>query len=435
MVIESAGAALKAGVAKVDITPPAGQRMWGYAARKGPAEGVLDPLWARVLVLEAGEKRLALVALDLGRPFGPASLARLRESVNKSSGISYVLVAASHTHSGPVIKDEYPPGSTPLWESIAVEKIAQAIDTAHERAEPARLGTGYGTAYVAHNRRRVNPDGTITWFDRNLTRVPTSPVDPTVSVLRVDASKGRPLAILVNYACHPVIFGPDNLNFSADYPAVMTRRVEQTMGGQAVCFFLQGAPADLNPYYAATPLEEDAGRWREWTGERLGHEAARVAQGIETQSEPEPTLDFAEELLDFRLRWRPDDFREALLRYGREFYEDFGSTTREDLQLPVATVLLNKRIALMTVPGEAFVEFQINWRDRCPVRDAFFLGYANGYYGYFPTIQAASRGGYGGADATAWVEVGAGERMVDHAVISIYRMLGRLSDVPMVTEY
>ncbi len=435
MVIESAGAALKAGVAKVDITPPAGQRMWGYAARKGPAEGVLDPLWARVLVLEAGEKRLALVALDLGRPFGPASLARLRESVNKSSGISYVLVAASHTHSGPVIKDEYPPGSTPLWESIAVEKIAQAIDTAHERAEPARLGTGYGTAYVAHNRRRVNPDGTITWFDRNLTRVPTSPVDPTVSVLRVDASEGRPLAILVNYACHPVIFGPDNLNFSADYPAVMTRRVEQTMGGQAVCFFLQGAPADLNPYYAATPLEEDAGRWREWTGERLGHEAARVAQGIETQSEPEPTLDFAEELLDFRLRWRPDDFREALLRYGREFYEDFGSTTREDLQLPVATVLLNKRIALMTVPGEAFVEFQINWRDRCPVRDAFFLGYANGYYGYFPTIQAASRGGYGGADATAWVEVGAGERMVDHAVISIYRMLGRLSDVPMVTEY
>ena len=160
-----------------------------------------------------------------------------------------------------------------------------------------------------------------------------------------------------------------------------------------------------------------------------------MAQGIETQSEPEPTLDFAEELLDFRLRWRPDDFREALLRYGREFYEDFGSTTREDLQLPVATVLLNKRIALMTVPGEAFVEFQINWRDRCPVRDAFFLGYANGYYGYFPTIQAASRGGYGGADATAWVEVGAGERMVDHAVISIYRMLGRLSDVPMVTEY
>src|SRR5437879_2932026 len=72
-------ASLKAGVAKVDITPPVGLRMWGYGNRKGAATGVLDPLYARVLVLEAGEKRLALVALDLGRPFGPAAIARLRE--------------------------------------------------------------------------------------------------------------------------------------------------------------------------------------------------------------------------------------------------------------------------------------------------------------------------------------------------------------------
>ena len=111
---ELTGPTLKAGVAKVDITPPSGQRMWGFAARVSPATGTLDPLWARVLVLEVGERRLALVALDLGRPFGPGSLARLREGVKKSSGISYVLLVASHTHSGPVIKDEYPPGGTPL---------------------------------------------------------------------------------------------------------------------------------------------------------------------------------------------------------------------------------------------------------------------------------------------------------------------------------
>ena len=435
MLNDVAGGALKAGVAKVDITPPAGQRMWGFAARQGPAEGTLDPLWARVLVLEAGQKRLALVALDLGRPFGPASLARLRESAGKSSGISYVLVAASHTHSGPVIKDEYPPGGTPLWESIAIEKIAGAIATAHEHAEAARLGTGYGAAYVGHNRRRVNPDGTISWFDRNLTRIPSSPLDPTVSVLRVDTSQGKPLAILVNYACHPVVFGPDNRNYSADYPGVMTRRVEQLCGGQPVCFFLQGAPADINPYYAVTPLQEDAGRWRDWTGERLGHEAARVAQGIETKPDSEASLEFAEDPITFHSRWQPEKFREALLRYGETFFEDFAPAIREEWQLPVATLLLNKRIAFMTVPGEAFVEFQINWRDRCPVRDAFFLGYANGYYGYFPTIRAATEGGYGGADATAWVEVGAGERMVDHALIRIYQMLGRLTDTPQQAEY
>ena len=419
--------ALKAGVAKVDITPPAGQRMWGFAARVSPATGTLDPLWARVLVLEVGEGRLALVALDLGRPFGPGSLARLREGVMKSSGISYVLLVASHTHSGPVIKDEYPPEGTPLWESIAIEKIARAIDTAHEQAEEACLGAGHGAAYIAHNRRRMNSDGTITWFDRNLTRIPSSPVDPTVSVLRVDTREGRPLAILVNYACHPVIFGADNLDYSADFPGVMARRVERTFGGQPVCFFLQGASADINPYYAVTPLEEDAGRWRDWTGERLGHEAARVAEGIKTTPDSEASIEFAEDLITFHLRGEAGKLRAALLRYGEVFFEDFAPAPRDEWRLPVAAVLLNKRIAFMAVPGEAFVDFQINWRDRCPVRDAFFLGYANGYYGHFPTIQAASEGGHGSAEALAWLEVGAGERMVDHALIRIYQMLGRLS--------
>ncbi|HUX10689.1 MAG TPA: hypothetical protein VMW51_08590, partial [Terriglobia bacterium] len=66
-------AVLKAGVARVDITPPAGVQMWGYFNRLKGAEGTIDPLYARVLVLEAGEQRLAYVDLDLGRTFGPAS--------------------------------------------------------------------------------------------------------------------------------------------------------------------------------------------------------------------------------------------------------------------------------------------------------------------------------------------------------------------------
>ena len=82
------------------------------------------------------------------------------------------------------------------------------------------------------------------------------------------------------------------------------------------------------------------------------------------------------------------------------------------------------------MPGEPFVEFQMNWRQRCPVPDAFFLGYANGSFGYLPTIQAATRGGYGAATNSTRVEVGAGERMVNHAIVKVYQMLGRLSDLP-----
>ncbi len=80
---------LKAGVAKVDITPPVGVPLWGYELRA--STGTLDPLYARVLVLEVGDKRLALVTLDLGRTFGHDSIERLRRAAAASSGISTYL--------------------------------------------------------------------------------------------------------------------------------------------------------------------------------------------------------------------------------------------------------------------------------------------------------------------------------------------------------
>jgi neutral ceramidase len=425
------GATLRAGVAKVDITPPVGVPMWGYTLRN--STGTLDPLYARVLVLEVGEERLALVALDLGRCFGHDSLERLRAAVRQSSGISYLLAAASHTHSGPVVQDAYRNG-TPAWETAALDKIAQAVADAHQHAFEARLGTGYGVAYIGHNRHRANRDGTVTWFEHNPTQIPTAPVDPTVAVLRVDTADGRPLAVLVNYACHPVVFGPDNTQYSADYPGVMTKTVEQALGGQPLCFFLQGAPGDINSYYAVIPLKENAAGRRDWTGEELGKEAARVAKEIRTEAVAEPSLDFTEDMLNLHFRWNAEKFHKAALASGeatdpRAFDAYFPSTAPEQ-QFPVATVLLNRRIALMGVPGEPFVDFQMNWRARCPVSDCFFLGYANGYFGYFPTIRAATEGGYGAASASTWIEPGAGERMVDHAVIKVYGMLGLLTDAP-----
>src|ERR1051326_2913030 len=80
-------ATLRAGAAKVDITPPPGELMWGYEDRLKPATGTLDPLHARVLVLESRGKRLALVTLDLGRSFGATSLNRLREPAHRRGGI------------------------------------------------------------------------------------------------------------------------------------------------------------------------------------------------------------------------------------------------------------------------------------------------------------------------------------------------------------
>ncbi len=233
---------MKAGVAKVDITPPLGTRMWGYFDRLAGAEGILDPLYARVLVLETGDKRLAYVDLDLGRTFGPASLDRLRTAAKQTAAIDDLIVQATHTHAGPVILDEYPNG-TPTWETDDLDRIARAIANAAEHAVPVRIGVGYGAAYIGYNRREVASDGAISMLWSNSTKAPTWPVDPLVAVLRVDQLDGQPLAILVNYATHPVTFGSDDLRYSADFPGIMCQVVERAFGDKPLAFFVQGAPA------------------------------------------------------------------------------------------------------------------------------------------------------------------------------------------------
>jgi neutral ceramidase len=423
-------AEMKAGVAKVDITPPLGTRMWGYFDRVKGATGVLDPLYARVLVLEAGGKRLAYVDLDLGRTFGPASLDRLRKTARQDSQIDDLIVQATHTHAGPIIMDAYPNGP-PAWEADDLQRISAAIHDAAEHLVPVRLGVGYGAAYIGYNRRHVDPDGAISMLWSNATQAPTYPVDPLFEVLRIDQMDGQPLAILVNYAAHPVTFGSDALRYSADFPGVMCKVVEQAFGGKPLAFFAQGADGDINVFDAGTPINVDVVGRRDWAGETLGKAAVSTAQQIRTAVDSDPVIDFADDPLALKLRWDAEKFRKETLReLGPEAFQIYAPPIEETINLPVTTALINHKIAIVGMPGEPFVDFQTDLRAKCPVQDCFFLGYTNGYFGYFPTIKAAAEGGYGAVSTTTWIQVGGGEQMEDFALIQIYRMLGRLQDAP-----
>src|SRR4029077_16687138 len=95
------GEILHAGAAKIEIPPPVGMPLWGYANRHdAPSTGVLDPLFARALVLSVGKERLALVSLDLGRPPTRTIVASIRKRVQKDAGIQQLFLVASHTHHG-----------------------------------------------------------------------------------------------------------------------------------------------------------------------------------------------------------------------------------------------------------------------------------------------------------------------------------------------
>src|SRR5207302_4675891 len=252
-------AEFRAGFAKADLDPPTGLPMAGYGVRY--SKGTLDPLEARVLVLSDGTRTIAFVTLDLCFPFEPAVMDEIRRAVRGS--VDEVIFHASHTHSGPTYSE------APEAAKHAIPRVVDAIGAASRSMVAARIGSAWGQIYLGFNRRYLLPDGSVQMFWRNETKVSTTfPVDPSVGVIRVDRADSTPLAVLVNYACHPVVLGPDNVDYSADYPSEMRRHIEQTMGA-SMAFFLQGAPGDINPYYDKTPLIEDAIGMMKETGRKL----------------------------------------------------------------------------------------------------------------------------------------------------------------------
>src|SRR5580658_1929232 len=107
----------RAGVARVDITPPVGHVMGGYSDRKGNAAGTHDPLFATVLVLEYGDQSLALVTCDL-RSFVST---RVGELARQRFGIRTTIISVSHTHSGPLTWEARTP-----WYAQAEDKMVEA---------------------------------------------------------------------------------------------------------------------------------------------------------------------------------------------------------------------------------------------------------------------------------------------------------------------
>jgi neutral ceramidase len=417
-----AGAAeFRAGVAKAGLEPPIGLPMAGYNLRY--AKGTLDPLEARVLALSDGSRTIALVTLDLCFPFEPAIMQEIRAGARGS--VDEVVFHASHTHSGPTYS------LVPEAAKQAVPRVVAAIQAAVRGMVPARIGSGWGQTYIGFNRRYINVDGSVQMFWRNEPKVSsTFPVDPTVGVIRVDRMDGSPLGILVHYACHPVVLGPDNLDYSADYPGEMRRYVEHEIGGGVMAFFLQGAPGDINPYYDKTPLLEDAIGVMNETGRKLGAEAVHVAGTIQTRAPGKPQIQTKTVTIAVANRWDVPKLRSVL---QEQYHLEASRSARllaENMQLPVTTLLLNQELAFVGMPGEPFVEFQMQLRAKSPLPHSFLLGYTNGYFSYFPTIAAAVRGGYGANSTVVPTEVGTGERMLNTGLISIYELLGKLSERP-----
>jgi hypothetical protein len=411
-----AAADLEAGLAKVDITPSAFGPMYGYANRKcGPADGVHDPLFARVLVLAAGESRLAIATLDLGSIVSE----NLERDVHGKLGIPVLLLAASHTHSGPSFlpSREKAPGITPpsfeptAYQAEMEKKVFGAVEQAAHAMFPARLGIGHGSLQLGYNRLVLRDDGRARALFDNLERIPYGPLDPEFTLLRVEDMNGAVKALLVHYACHAVVLGPTNCKWSADWPGAMVAKVEAAMPGTQ-CLFVQGGAGDINPLFEGRSGKEDADFTTMQTmGELMGAQVLRSVKEVHATSPVRSPIQSTSEVLKFSGRWDKE----------------------QSIEVGITTVLINREIAIAAVPGEPMHQFQKFWKEQADVPYPLFYGYtysAGGVWpGYLPDIRSAAYGGYG-ADVTTHIEVGAGETTMQHHVVNLYKLLGMWRDKP-----
>ena len=349
--VAASAAGLRAGAAAVDIKVPEGAITCGYGDRaQSPHVGVHDPVGAHALVLDDGVAKTAIVGADL-LGIGP----ELRAAVVKgiaATGIAsdHLLLAATHTHSGP--GHLYPvPMLEPFFGKFRQDvldavssAITQAIVTADSQLRPAALGAAEGTIQNAsHNRRH---DGGL--------------VDETMSVLRVDGTDGKPIAVVVNFAAHATVVGGQPVLITADYPRGLYDRIGADLG--AVPIFLNGAQGDQSPGNPTNASGDDYARAKA-LGEALAVKALEIRTGIK----PEPSVTV--------------------------------KAVYEDVALPKPTLpLLPKTTApymsmgfdnalLVAVPGECISEIGLAVKAelRKSGKTPFFIGLANDQVGYILT--------------------------------------------------
>lgn len=389
------GGELRAGVARVDLPISPGVRLAGFPGGR-VASGTHDPLQARILLLRTAAESVAIVACDLYS----FQSRRITEEARRAWNVGTVLFAASGSHSAPGAEDGQ--GWLPGVENAILDGLKQAASTMFA----ARLGAGSGAADLAYNLRLVDEQGAVSMLSRNLERKPTGPLWTAVPVWRIETDTGDLRALLFSAACRASILGKSNRQLSADYPGVASRRIESTLGGRTVALFLQGASGNLAPFANESSFDQ-----MEQMGEQLAQEVVRVSRTIAPQAELRPSLKVYRTSFSFRQRWGG----------------------REPVPVETATVVVNGNYALAAFPGAPFVEHQIGLADRSPAGYTLLAAHTqtgNGQWaGILPTIRAAAEGGYGASFATR-LEVGAGEALLDAALVNIYRALGKLDDLP-----
>ena len=391
------------GTAQARITPKELIWMGGFASRTKPAEGTLDDLWIKVLVLEApdGGKGLLVTADLVGIPKWLYD--DLCRELDRRHGLkrSQIRFATSHTHSGPVLKDAlqdiYPLDDQQRaliakYSDWLEQTILETVGKALVSRSPATLWAGEGKATFAMNRRTNDESKLAEMLRRG--ESPKGPSDFAVPVLAVRSPEGQLRAVVFGYAAHTSAL-TQNYRWSADYAGV-TQRALEARHPEAAAMFFQGCGSDQSAVPRGTV------ELCQKLGENL---AAAVEAVLEKPMRPVApkfraafefvSLDFGErptkvELetagkgTDYRARWARRLSSE--LATGKNFGHGYP-------EYPVQVWKLGTDQLWVALGGEVCVDYSLRFKKEFG-SGTWVNGYANDVMAYIPSRRLWEEGGY-----------------------------------------
>ncbi len=346
-------ASIKAGAAKVDITPTTRAYIAGYGMGRS-STGVHDPIWARCLVLEVDGRRVALLSLDLIGLFLDEVDVIRKGAASDQLRPEDIIVSCTHNHEGPdtlglwgqeVGVSGVDPGYIVLLRKNAIDCIRQANDNLVE----ARLRIGQTTVMgVSRNGR-----------DPGL-------LDPTLVAIRAENAEGGTIAALVNFANHPEALGSKNTLISCDWPNYLYSTVEGILGG--ICLFQNGALGGMvTPDVAANTFEE---------AERIGSTTAIEAVNCLKSAPVMMCTNLSHLIATVEIPVANRNFL-ALKKAGVIMRSFRQGKVRTELHL-----LRLGGVEMVTIPGEALPKVGLAIKSLMAAKYKILVGLANDELGY-----------------------------------------------------
>ena len=441
---------LLAGAAQVDITPPLGEMIVGGFV-PFPADRIHDPLFAKSIVLDDGQNRIAIVVCDnLGIRREEFDEAKAEISATTEIPVSNLFMSATHTHSATR-------GQTDKYRPILVRGIVDAVRQAVQNLEPATIGWGsVDEPTEVFNRRwfvkdpelRHNPFGGIDQVRMNPPRghasliKPAGPIDPEISILSIQAVDGTQLALLANYSLH-YVGGVNRGEISADYFGLFAKAVTESLGTKSkhppmVGILTNGTSGDINNINFK---QRDSRRWAPY--EKMQQVADLVAKRVvETHQSIEhrswvPIASLQQELI---LQVRKSD--ETLRQYFSEVAKRPESETKhhryemiyadrvanldagpDTFSVPLQCIKIGP-LAILGIPFETFAEIGLELKTKSPFEQTFTIELANDSRGYLPTPGQHDLGGY-----ETWMGTNRVEREASVKITqTLLQMLGSLHE-------